>query len=215
MLKLPFLLALSGSLCWLLAAPAAAQNLVVNGEFDENLAFWQILNPSITAGWDALDVDDDPISGSARVVSTQSMPGSELAGSGLLQCFSVAPGARLEMSAWAYVPSGQANNALPDLNATYFSDPSCGNFLCNNNTVPCGSALSPQVDTIGVWTLTETIFDVPDNVQSVRLFLRPRKVEAGGSVAAHFDAVFVPEPGVGASLAAACLSMAALARRRA
>lgn len=211
--KLLFALILSVSCCWLAAMPAAAQNHLVNSEFDDNLAFWQILNPSIAAGWDALDVDSDANSGSARVVSTQATAGTDQKGSGLLQCFDVTPGSLLEMSAWAYVPPGQDRNALPDLSVAYFDQPSCVSAVCGVSL--CGSSDSAQIDTIDIWTLIESTFEVPGDVESVRIFLRPRKIEAGGSVAVHFDAVTVPEPGAGASVAAACLALAALGRRRA
>lgn len=50
------------------AAAVAAQNLVVNGGFDQTLDHWQRLGELQYSGWSDLDVDQSPASGSAWIV---------------------------------------------------------------------------------------------------------------------------------------------------
>src|SRR3954454_2501115 len=53
-----------------LTAPATAQNLLVNPNFDTNLFGWQVgVVPGVSVSWNgALDADGSPASGSAKAV---------------------------------------------------------------------------------------------------------------------------------------------------
>jgi len=193
----------------LVAAPVAqAQNLLGNPNFDTNLSGWSNGNPSITSAWDSQDVLSDPASGSALVTSTQTEAG---AGSGLIQCVDIAGSGtprRFEISSFYLIPGNQVDTAAPDLSLVWFTSGGCVNFI---NGAQFNTAQGAS--TTDTWIQLQGSTDAPLDAQSVRVFLRPRIVEPGGSVDVLFDAVFLPEPDSAALGLAAFASLWALRRR--
>jgi len=203
--------ALAAALLLLASAPARAQNLLSNPDFDMDTSGWGEGNFSITLQWDGADVDMDPSSGSARVTSAQADAASPSAkGSGMVQCVPVTPDAEYLLSGYSRIPSGQSRTALPDLTVVFFQVADCASdFIMQTN--PESNPASGATD---AWELLSTPIVAPANAVSVRVFARPRKQEAGGSVDVLFDAIELPEPGAAALGLAALGSLGALARRR-
>jgi MYXO-CTERM domain-containing protein len=83
-------------------------------------------------------------------------------------------------------------------------------FIMQNN--PESNQATGATDT---WELLSTPIVAPATAVSVRVFARPRKQEAGGSVDVLFDAIELPEPGAAGLGLAALGALGALARRRA
>jgi hypothetical protein len=200
----------------LAAAPAARAvdgNLVQNPNFDTDLSNWSNGPGGITSQWDASDVVDNPSSGSAKVTSTQALDGGPgNSGGGLIQCLDIAGSGTprsFTIGAFYFIPSGQNRTATPDVSVSWFSTPQCGAFA----GLPDGKTGlgSPTTDT---WTQLQAVVDAPLTAQSLRIFLRPRKVEAAGSIDVLFDAVFLPEPDAAVLGVAAIAGLGLLARRR-
>ena len=197
----------------LLATPVArGDNLLVNPNFDTDLSGWANGNPSITSVFDPEDVLANPASGSARVTSTQAdAGGGNAAGSGLIQCVDIAGAGtprRFEVSSFYLIPSNQADTATPDVSLVWFSSGACGTFI---NGTQFNTAQGAS--TTDMWLQLQGVANAPLDAQSVRIFLRPRKVEAGGSVDVLFDAVFLPEPDAAALGLAAFAGLWALRQR--
>jgi hypothetical protein len=101
------LVALLGIGVGVLATPmAAAQNLVVNGDFDNDVDGWTEL--SIPLSWDPTsDYQNSPASGSALIVNA--IP---LGNSGAVQCINgIVAGEAYRLSAWLRAPTGQSGQA--------------------------------------------------------------------------------------------------------
>ena len=200
----------------LLGAPAQAQNLLTNPDFDTDLSGWGPGNAFIATSHEPNeDVDGDIInSGSARVNSSQeSAGGSEQGGSGMIQCVNVDPNPIHDLRGWALVPSEETRNARPDLKIVWFTEADCASgFILGNQ--PNSTQHSGTKDFWEELTLEATS---PVDAASARVFCRPRKVEAGGDIDVLCDAISIvslPEPGDGALAGAALLALGLLARRR-
>ena len=197
------------------AAPIvrADGNLIVNPNFDTDISSWANGNiNSITSAWDSRDLLSDPASGSARVTSTQATAGGpDAGGSGLIQCVDIGGVGtlrRFALSAFYFIPSGQATTAEPDLSVVWFQDPGCGSFLVGSQRNSDQGASSTDA-----WLQLQMGAQAPLTAQSVRVFLRPRKVEAGGSIDVLFDAVFLPEPDAAPLGLVAVAALGSLRRR--
>ena len=91
-----------------LAPLAQAENLVVNGEFDEDVVGWSTSSISVEGVWASLDFDGSGSSGSVLVTSTLEQLRVSV---GVTQCVDFEPGQTLEFSGALYVPSGQSEAA--------------------------------------------------------------------------------------------------------
>ena len=185
----------------------ADSNLVVNGNFDTVIVPWISLNVNFSGAWDPEDSAGLSNSGSARVTSLQPTDDSQLAGSGILECVQVTGGDYL-VSAFYMIPTGQSHTALPDIVLAWFVDTACQDIGIN----PRQSLIPQGTSDPGEWRQLQGVVTAPSDALSANVILRPRKVEAGGSVAVLFDAVFLPEPG-GTALGAAAIAALAIRRR--
>lgn len=146
------------------ALPAAAQNLVVNPGFDSTTVPWT--GPGV---WDSMDVAGSPSSGSATYTNTSA--GS--AGFAFIQqCITVDPlivGYRI--SAWTYVASGQTAPGYARIDAVWFTDPACTDYLEYDEIYPAG-----QLD---VWEEAGGVVFRPYTAQSVKIQGINQKTAAG------------------------------------
>lgn len=171
-------------LAW--TAPAASQELVVNGRFDASLAGWNTQgSTNVQADWIALDAGGFPGSGSAQVSNSHPTASQ---GVTLKQCLPAIAGHRYNQGGRVRVPSGPgqslANNAV--LSLRFATDAACTSF-------PSGSInLSPSPASFDTWVVRgpeERI--APAGTQSVQVRLLVSKVAAGGSFVAQFDDVYL------------------------
>ncbi len=201
----------------LLGAPAQAQNLLTNPDFDTDVSGWSAGNASISISHEPnQDVDGDINSGSARVNSSQESAGSsERPGGAMIQCVNVDPSTIYDLRGWALVPAEETLNARPDLKIVWFTEADCdGGFIQGDQ--PSSTQHSGTKDAWEELTLEATS---PEDAASANVFCRPRKIEPGrdNDIDVLCDAISImslPEPGDGALAGAALLALALLARRR-
>jgi hypothetical protein len=169
-----------------IAAPAAAQNMLTNNSFPANVAGWA-LDGSASVAWNSLDADGSPASGSALV--TNSSPGASN-GAGMYQCAgAVIAGNSYDYGGRILIPSGQLTTGDAQVGLRFLDGAGC-----TGNTV--GSQPRIQVGTTGSWqTATSTGNVAPAGAVSVLFLAFPSKVEAGGTLQAHFDNLYVGPPG--------------------
>lgn len=170
----------------LLGSSDLGAQLLDNTRFDTDVLEWTALSEA-TVEWDELDADASPTSGSARVTNLSSGPGDS---NGALQCANgISEGFRYQVGAEVYIPGGQTETGWADILIQWHADAACSEFisLANTTSVP---TTSPDT-----WLPVSGSFVAPAGSQSARIRLSVRKQEDGGSLAAHFDNVFLePAP---------------------
>ena len=181
---------------------SADSNLVVNGDFDTDVSSW-LTSQNFSLVWNAEGMTQG--SGSGRLTSSQmDAGGTNNGGGGARQCVPVA-GGRHDVSAFYLIPSAQNRTAEPDVALAWFANANCQGTGVGSSLIPKGASTTDS------WLQLQGRVVAPGATQSANVILRPRKLEAGGSVDVLFDAVFLPEPG---SAAAGLVAVAAIATRR-
>ncbi len=174
-----------------LAAPVVhAENLVVNGEFNQDLAGWSTESASVEGVWAALDFDGSMDSGSVLVTSVESRTGISV---GVTQCVEIPPGQPLEFSGALYVPSGQSEEA----SVGYIMD-----WREGREGTGCGARVSligvnPESGVFDEWVFLEETLEPPEGAESVVIIGRinfAAKNDPNGAFDTYFDAVALPEP---------------------
>src|SRR5215475_4218049 len=87
---------------------ASAQNLLSNGDFDNDLSGW--LFPDSTPTWSSFDIDGSPNSGSAHGVNAQA--GADTALVMLSQCVPITLAGAYVAHASGYAATGQSSGHL-------------------------------------------------------------------------------------------------------
>jgi hypothetical protein len=194
-------LAACGSL--LLARAATAQNLAENGEFDVDIAGW---DPATSAAWLDEDWQEDPESGSLRIVNASSTPTSIL----VAQCIPVEGGQPLVFEgAFRGALDGEATGRIR-IGVSWRAAADCDS----------GSTILPYVFAVTVdapadWTFASSEeFVAPAEAVAASVQLLATKTSEAGTLTADFDAIFVPEPGAGSAAMFAAFALAALRRAR-
>jgi hypothetical protein len=167
------------------AAPGYGQNVVVNGDFDANVAGWSFDGRG-TVAWDPLDSAGSPTSGSGRITSAQ--PPAN-AGAGASQCIPFALTGPFELGARIRFPSGQDRSGFTVVGVALFENATCtGRSSAGANV---GTVRSSTTDT---WvTKFATNFAPVPATQSILMRLYVYKAEPGGTLTVQFDhAVFGP-----------------------
>lgn len=210
----PMLLTL-GLLGLCLSGTAHAANLVPNGTFDVDVAGWQTSN-SVPGG--RVDLFHDPgedranpsVSGAGRVENTSVDPFSTIGTFPIMSvCFPIAANADYELGGSVRFPASQATTGEAWLTAFTFSDSDCqttGVGLVATSTVP-----ESTLD----WTDLGAPGTTPADARAARAWLMLKKIEAGGTLVAYFDDVFLaPEPAGKPGALVALATLAALRVRR-
>lgn len=160
------------------ASPAVAQNLVVNPNLDTDTSGWE----TSAFGWNMLDVDNSPMSGSTTYLSFGN-PGAR----NIQQCITLDPMiVGYDFSAWAYVPSGQVPDGFAGAALTWYNDTMCTGI---------GSIFTEEFRPFGsfdVWEQMGGAVFTPPTALSVRVLAFNLKLEAG-NFQVYFDA-FTLEP---------------------
>lgn len=106
----------------LLPTGAAAQNLVVNPDFDADLSGW-----TGNGVWSSLDLVGSPSSGSA---AWNNLNAGTSGGLYITQCIEISGVFEgYYFGSWAYIPSGQAGTGVAGLSLTFYSDAGCTDYL--------------------------------------------------------------------------------------
>lgn len=182
-----FILALPAALA--IATPLHAQNLVLNGDFDESLEGWGVTgDPNMTAQWLPDDSHGDPQSGSLRVTNLSL---GESNGVTVRQCIPVNSGQQYTATGRLRIPSGDGqlitNHARISLR--WYDGADC--TIANGG--PVNSASPGSFDTWVEQTVTAT---ARSGAHSAELRALATKYPAGGSFAADFDAITLTTPSI-------------------
>ncbi len=168
------------TVCLMLAAAAAGQNLLTNGSFNGGLGSWDY-NGSTTS-YDAT-LDGTAVSGSGSMKAT--VPGA----TGITvanQCVAVTGSTQYKVGGKVLIPSGQATSAAGYFWVGFYSGQGCGNWLGKNWD-------SPWVTTAGSWASTDTGFVTsPPDAESMYVSLGATNMGDPGAanVQVNFDDVY-------------------------
>jgi hypothetical protein len=188
----------------LLAAPAAPQNLLVNGEFDANLSGWSNPLPTtIGMAWSPQDPSDPTPSGSIEMVSTVSNAGTL----GPSQCVDVDAGVPLRMGVTILVPTQSFEYLDGDPFVRYFDTVGCGGYELSVE-YPIG-----RVSMGEGWKRIEDLVVPPAATRSLRALLGVSKPATALPATVYFDAVFLLEPDRAAQAAGVFVVLGLLAAR--
>jgi hypothetical protein len=160
---------------------AAAQNLLVNGNFDSNVLGWGFVGTGSFTRDSSLDADSDPSSGSGRLENTAPVG---FGASSATQCVAVTGGRNYDFKAWIRFPTGQASSGRAMVNVNFFDAAGC-----HGSNI--GGSASPNVQstTTGTWVLSQVVaIAAPASAVSAQINLDSVKTEATGSLVANFDA---------------------------
>ena len=169
-------LALTGSV-----PGVAAQNVVVNAQFDSDVNSWTVVSPvSTDVSWHPLDWQGSPTSGSGLVTNIGPTPGMAVVQN---PCLVTTVAGNYELGSQIRVPL-QTNVGAAWVSVWFYGSPSC-------TGIPTSGASTPAVPTFtpDVWVPVLTSgFSVPAG-QAYRVELTVHKQLFGASVRAHFDFV--------------------------
>jgi hypothetical protein len=174
----------------LTAAPASAQNLLMNPHFDVGVAGWQTAPFSnATLAWDGTrDADGSFTSGSAKAVWQAATVNGFVPA--LSQCVAVTPGVPYHYGGKAFIPSGQGTTGSAFFLAIPYPEAGCAG-------IPPPSAFNPTpaVTALDTWTeSTGTIVPFGPSIL-VSGYMAP---DSGGSFQVSYDDMVVEaNPGGG------------------
>ncbi len=167
---------------WLVGSGAWSENLVFNPDFDTDVSGWTA-EAEVSIAWSANDASLDPSSGSAEV--TNSVAGANN-GRGVNQCVDIAvvEGAAYDFGGKALIPDAQARTGSAQVGLRWLAGPGCAGSTVGNQP-------RRETGTLGTWVeLSSTEQIAPAGAASVLFLAFPSKVEAGGSLVAHFDDLY-------------------------
>lgn len=185
----------------LVASEAAAQNLVVNGDFDTDLDGWTNVGAPQSI-WDEFDEFEDPNSGSLRIVNSSSAGTTTV----VRQC-ALAEADREFQVGFTHVTFPDGAEGAARMRLIWYANSTCEGATSGIEILDSSIA--------GPWTRVEEIVTSPPATQSVLIELGARKTagSASNDYRVYFDEIYVPEPGASASIAA-IFALAHMAQRR-
>ncbi len=173
------ILVISGS--W---AGISAQELVVNGTFDDNVDDWDLQNLTFgTIEHHSLDSGGDPLSGSALITNSFADPSMNLA---TIQCIHPLPPDRDYVFGGSIrMADGTTTTGISSIQIWFWDDANC-------SAGHGGSVVSPPATTSDIgWKEVRATATAPPTSIAARLTLWNTKNEAGGDLGIHFDNVFL------------------------
>lgn len=170
----------------LAGAPASAQNIAINFGFDTNLDGWNTSDNTpaeVSAQWNSLDANGASNSGSAQVDNISTGPNN---GVTLHQCLPATAGQTYSFGGKIRVPApGLGANDAATIDAYWTSDANCLNNLSLDST-----GFSPGLS--DAWeTQPPTQVVAPAGTNAVKIRARVSKFDAGGTLTAFFDDVYL------------------------
>ena len=126
-------------ICLLAAGSASAQNRIENSEFDTDVSGW-FPGPGDLLGWDPMDWQGSPSSGSARLTADGA---SQIASAYTISCM---PAGLLQMELFGRIrfAGGQAGQGAAWMGLTTFDDPGCAGVY---SSAPTATVFSSTPDT--------------------------------------------------------------------
>lgn len=172
------------------SAPLHAQNIVLNGTFDESLIGWYTSSDTdMTADWSPVDAGASGTSGSVRIVNISAGASN---GVTLNQCVPINSGQRYTYGGKVRIPSGTGqvltNNAVMSLR--YYSEPDCSGPL--GGSISTGN--SPQ--TFDTWVTQSSTVTARSGARSAEVRALVSKFPAGGSFMVRFDDITLTTPSI-------------------
>lgn len=166
----------------MVASVVQSQNLLPNSTFDSDVAGW-LAGSESTVGWDPLDANGDPLSGSALVTNLDVDPNDS---TGAYRCIDgLADDTFYRFGADILIPGGQIETGHAYLLVQWYGGAGCSGFL-NLTESPIVLTSTPDE-----WFAVSKVAASPSGTQSGRLRLSVWKNEAGASLDAHFDNVLM------------------------
>lgn len=184
-----------------IAAAAPAQNLLLNGDFDDDILDWNNLDG--TKQWNSFDPFSDPDSGSMRIQNLTSGGTTAFVD----QCVAIEEDTSYGFEVWWYAFEFEEGNGRADVRVFWFNGSACSGDLL---------AFDVYQSTVkGEWERASDVVTAPANAVSASVRLGARKFGEGPKpeLLVYFDAVYLPEPGAAAGLVAIA-ALASLQRRR-
>lgn len=149
-----------------IAAAASAQNLVVNGDFGDDILGWDNLDAA--KQWNAFDPFSDPLSGSLRLSN---------AGSGgsvfVDQCVALEPDVAYAFQLWRYAFQSGGGNGRADARVRWFTGSTCSGDLADIQVY--------QSAVQGEWEHVDEVVTAPADAASANVELGARKFGEGES----------------------------------
>jgi hypothetical protein len=166
---------------------AWAQNVLVNPNFDEDLAGWG-LEPAASPAWDPLDVDNSELSGSARL---RMVGDQRCCTQGILQYVAVVPGAAYYLGASIQVGGDSGVGGTARIFGFWYRElgDTCSDLIGSfgMSSVAEGEA--------GQWVFREELISAPLDARCALVKGVISKSEPTGEFVAYFDDFFlVPDP---------------------
>lgn len=161
-----------------------AQELVVNGTFDNNVDDWDLQNMTFgSIEHDPLDADGNPASGSALITNSFIDPDMNLP---TIQCIYPLPADRdYVYGGTMRVADGTVTEGHSSIQIWFWDDPNC-------SAGHGGSTVTPPVFTNNIgWTSVRKTATAPPTYVAARLTLWNVKVDSGGDLSFHYDNVFL------------------------
>ena len=170
----------------MVASVAAAQNLVVNGDFDNDVSGWTEMS-SILLSWDPTsDYQNSPESGSALIVNADLS-----ANSGAVQCVNgIVGGEAYGLSAWLRAPTGQSGQGNGGVFVWWYVVPNCG----GSQTV---GPVTGYITTSDSWVeVVAPSEEAPPGTQSAIVYLNNAKTSpTPGEYRVYYDHVLLTAGG--------------------
>ncbi|MFI5182523.1 MAG: FG-GAP repeat domain-containing protein, partial [Thermoanaerobaculia bacterium] len=162
------------------AGTGAAQNLIVNGNFDSNVLGWTFQDTGSFTLDSSHDADSNPLSGSGRLENAIPL---ESGSARAMQCVAVTGGKSNDIWARIRIPSGQTTSGYAMVVVQFYDGASClGNSV--------GGVSTPQLNstTTDTWVVSEVFSQAaPVAAVGARVNLWVNKTEATGSLVVDFD----------------------------
>jgi hypothetical protein len=179
---------------------APAQNLLVNAEFDQDIAGWSCQQAGAACAWSSDDAEGDPGSGSGQVTR-------EGAGSfrgEIVQCVDLPSAGSYRVGATLRTISDNGRNG--QLDVVWFDEAGCGGVQLHQDIIDAVPAA------LG-WTPLDDVLLAPDGAASLELTVIAFAMETE-SQTVQVDAAFVPEPASPIAGLAAGAALSGLGARR-
>lgn len=169
-------------LLFLAALPAAAQNLLPNSTFDDDLSGWSVFEATLTPSWSALDANGSLSSGSLRVVNTSATDNNAFPAA--QHCFPVQAGDSYSARGRFLYPGGQAHTGEAAVIVFFMNGIGCSGDVVAQEADQ--SVLPPAT-----WVVLDTgSLVAPPSAVTALIYFGFRKVGAGGSAIFHLDDAF-------------------------